>query len=374
MQKDGGVYKIPCVVNGLKLKFIFDTGASNVCISLSEANLMLDNGYLDKKDIIGKGQAQIADGSIIDNTRIILREIKINDLILKDVEAVVVHELTAPLLLGQSAIEKLGKIQIEGDEMIVLNAKGNNYTDTEISEMFTQAVLNYGDKMYIAAADTFQKIYDMQRLGEMGILYLADSYLEAKNYTKALKYYLEVENKPLGNTKEEIDNNKFILFSNIATCYYNMKDYSQAELFNQKSKQYAKTDYQNYCFSSSLVDIYVAYKNYDLMKNNIYLSLNYLAKYKGYSYNDILNGKAKNEDISSMLSLYALYLTNCGFKSEGKVMMCLSAKYGDKRAIDYSKSNNLDYNKYSWVSPWNKFDKFKFKTTHYYSIYELFVV
>ncbi len=167
MQKDGGVYKIPCVVNGLKLKFIFDTGASNVCISLSEANLMLDNGYLDKKDIIGKGQAQIADGSIIDNTRIILREIKINDLILKDVEAVVVHELTAPLLLGQSAIEKLGKIQIEGDEMIVLNAKGNNYTDTEISEMFTQAVLNYGDKMYIAAADTFQKIYDMQRLGEI---------------------------------------------------------------------------------------------------------------------------------------------------------------------------------------------------------------
>lgn len=351
MQKDGGVYKIPCVVNGLKLKFIFDTGASNVCISLSEANLMLDNGYLDKKDIIGKGQAQIADGSIIDNTRIILREIKINDLILKDVEAVVVHELTAPLLLGQSAIEKLGKIQIEGDEMIVLNAKGNNYTDIEISEMFTQAVLNSGDKMYIAAADTFQKIYDMQRLGEMGILYLADTYLCAKNYTKALKYYLEVLDKPLGETKEEIDENKFSILSNMATCFYNMKDYSQAELFNQKSKQYAKTDYQNYCFSSSLVDIYVAYKNYDLMKNNIYLSLNYLAKYKGYSYNDILNGKAKNEDISSMLSLYGLYLINCGFKSEGKGMMCLSAKYGDKRAIDYSKSNNLDYNKYSWVSP-----------------------
>ena len=81
MQKDGGVYKIPCVVNGLRLKFVFDTGASNVCISLSEANLMLENGYLDKKDIVGKCKSQIADGSIINNTKIILREIKINDLI-----------------------------------------------------------------------------------------------------------------------------------------------------------------------------------------------------------------------------------------------------------------------------------------------------
>jgi aspartyl protease family protein len=37
MQKDGGVYKVPCTVNGLKLEFIFDTGASVVSISLTEA-------------------------------------------------------------------------------------------------------------------------------------------------------------------------------------------------------------------------------------------------------------------------------------------------------------------------------------------------
>ena len=30
MEKDGGVYKIPCSVNGAKMKFIFDTGAATV--------------------------------------------------------------------------------------------------------------------------------------------------------------------------------------------------------------------------------------------------------------------------------------------------------------------------------------------------------
>ena len=40
MEKDGGVYKVPCVVNGLRMKFIFDTGAANVCISESMATYM----------------------------------------------------------------------------------------------------------------------------------------------------------------------------------------------------------------------------------------------------------------------------------------------------------------------------------------------
>ena len=45
MKKEGGVSIIPCKVNGLNLNFIFDTGASDVSISLTEANFMLKNGY-----------------------------------------------------------------------------------------------------------------------------------------------------------------------------------------------------------------------------------------------------------------------------------------------------------------------------------------
>ena len=241
MQKDGGVYKIPCVVNGLRLKFIFDTGASNVCISLSEANLMLENGYLDKKDIVGKGKSQIADGSIINNTRIILREIKINDLILKDVEAIVINELKAPLLLGQSAIEKLGKIQIEGDEMIVINAN-NNISLAEIDEMFAQALAYFKDDMFTAAADTYQKLYDIHELSKTGILKLANSYYRSENYIKAQQYYLEIKDQLVGDTKESIDHNKCSIYMNLGTCFMNLNELSQAELYLQKSKPYLNDD------------------------------------------------------------------------------------------------------------------------------------
>lgn len=121
-----GVYTIPCKVNGLPLKFIFDTGASDVVISLSEARFMLKNGYLDSNDIVGKSYSQIANGEITENTRIILKEIEIQGLVLKNVTASVIHKLGAPLLLGQSAIQKLGRIQLNGNELIIYNGSDTN--------------------------------------------------------------------------------------------------------------------------------------------------------------------------------------------------------------------------------------------------------
>ena len=90
MEQDGGVYKVPCVVNGAKMKFIFDTGAATVCLSESMAEYLLDNDYITRDDILGIGTSQVADGRIVDHVKINLRDIEIAGLHLKDVEAVVV--------------------------------------------------------------------------------------------------------------------------------------------------------------------------------------------------------------------------------------------------------------------------------------------
>lgn len=129
MQREGGVYIVPCSVNGLKLKFIFDTGASDVSISLTEALFMIKNGYLKSEDILGKQYYSIANGDIAVGTKFILREIEIAGLKLKNVEASVVHEMEAPLLLGQSAIAKLGKIQLDpsNNTLTILNGTQNTY-------------------------------------------------------------------------------------------------------------------------------------------------------------------------------------------------------------------------------------------------------
>ena len=108
-----GVYEVPCIINGLQLKFVFDTGASNVSISSVEAAFMLKNGYLKEEDIKGKEYFSTATGEIREGAKLNLREIKIGEAILKNVEASVVQNQQAPLLLGQSVLERFGTITID---------------------------------------------------------------------------------------------------------------------------------------------------------------------------------------------------------------------------------------------------------------------
>ena len=109
----GGTFEVPCQINGLPLQMIFDTGASDVTISSVEANFMLKNRYLSDKDIKGRRYYQVASGELSEGAVIKLREIMIGDVKLKDVEASVVNNQRAPLLFGQSAMERFGTITID---------------------------------------------------------------------------------------------------------------------------------------------------------------------------------------------------------------------------------------------------------------------
>ena len=112
-RKGRSTFEVPCSVNGLELQMIFDTGASDVTISSVEANFMLKNGQLSREDIKGKKYYQIANGDIAEGTTVTLREVKIGDAVLHNVDASVVHSQKAPLLLGQSVLERFGTITID---------------------------------------------------------------------------------------------------------------------------------------------------------------------------------------------------------------------------------------------------------------------
>lgn len=114
-----GVTKVDCSINGLPLNFVFDTGASDVSLSQVEANFMFKNGYLNSKDVIGKQRYQTADGNISEGTVVNLRQINFGGLELKDIRASVVRNQSAPLLLGQSILQRLGKIEIDNEHKVL---------------------------------------------------------------------------------------------------------------------------------------------------------------------------------------------------------------------------------------------------------------
>ena len=111
--KEGGVTKVKCSVNGLPLSFIFDTGASKVTISSIEATFMYKNGYLSASDFGNSEYFSTASGEVTEGTVVTLRTVEIGGVKLSNVRATVVHNQNAPLLLGQSALSRLGKIEID---------------------------------------------------------------------------------------------------------------------------------------------------------------------------------------------------------------------------------------------------------------------
>lgn len=166
MKKEtSGTYTIPCEVNGLKLRFIFDTGASAVSISLTEATFMLKNGYLEESDITGIANVRTADGKIAENYTVTLKELKIGSVTLNNVEAIVSNGLDAPLLLGQSALDKLGHWAIKNGNLVLNDC------------LFQENVVESEDKIIEYA----EYLYDSEEKEK------AISYLKSKLNSKKLK-------------------------------------------------------------------------------------------------------------------------------------------------------------------------------------------
>ncbi len=110
----GGTYEIPVELNGvLKINFIFDSGASDLSVSPDVALTLKRTGTIQETDYIGKQTYVFADGSKASSTVFIIRKMEIGGHVITNVRASISNSIDAPMLLGQSVLEKFGKITID---------------------------------------------------------------------------------------------------------------------------------------------------------------------------------------------------------------------------------------------------------------------
>lgn len=105
------------------MKFIFDTGASDIFISPAEAMVLIRQGTLTEDDFIGKQNYQDATGRISESLVVNLRSVKIGNQELKNIKASISDNENSPLLFGQTALERFGKIEIDNKEQKIIFKK-----------------------------------------------------------------------------------------------------------------------------------------------------------------------------------------------------------------------------------------------------------
>jgi len=130
--KIGAVYEVPVVLNNvLTINFILDSGASDVSISPDVALTLIRTKTIEHNDWLPGAYYKFADGTEAKSKRFKLKSVKIGNKELKNVTCSISNSFDAPMLLGQSALQKLGTYSIDyGKMVIIFNApvkSSNNY-------------------------------------------------------------------------------------------------------------------------------------------------------------------------------------------------------------------------------------------------------
>ncbi len=344
MEREQGVYKISCTVNGVKMKMVFDTGASAVSISRFMANYLYENDYLAKEDIIGTTKVQTADGNISNNVVINLRDIDISGLHLENVKATVTESQDAPLLLGQSAIEKLGPITIDGNRLIINNER-DYLSDEELEKLVEEANYHYNNNNSYAAIEAFKKIDTTVGLTSLGYSKFALSYFRIRDFKNTIDVCVRWDND---NSVEKSTSDKSYIYSMIGDCYSSMKKYRDAIKWTEKALIYDKDDKE--ALAHDYLTIGSAYLDMDDYENSIIYferSLKVYLEYLGISQRDILASGAKDSDEYQFLGVIYMDLGYAydysGDKYSAIDNMVISAIIGEKLAKDYCMDNRVDY-------------------------------
>jgi predicted aspartyl protease len=113
MVKENGIFKVPVQLNGaISLKFIIDSGASEVQIPKDVFLTLVRTETIGDSDFLPGTTVILADGSKVKSDRFILRSIKVGETTFTDVHATV-GGLNAPLLLGQSFLSRFTEWKID---------------------------------------------------------------------------------------------------------------------------------------------------------------------------------------------------------------------------------------------------------------------
>lgn len=116
---EGGTFIVPVTINGqLTLKFMIDSGATDVAVPADVVLALIRTGSITKDDFLGQQQYQLADGSIVPSPVFLIQSLKVGDKVLQDVRATVAS-VNGSLLLGQSFLSRFNSWSVDNKSRLL---------------------------------------------------------------------------------------------------------------------------------------------------------------------------------------------------------------------------------------------------------------
>ena len=347
LTKQNGVYTIPCSINGLKRSLIFDTGASTVTISMPLAKQLFREGKLKDADIKGFGKSQTASGHIVDNMAVMLKDIEIAGLHLKNVDAVIIAGQNVPLLLGLSAIQKLGKVTLQGNKLII---DSSILPNSRLAEIRSQIESHINKEEYSSAIALLKRIESQEAIEERDVFNFAQCYCYSKEYNKALIYCQQWT----GTYKDIAPSHESDVCYFMGLSYMGLKSHYDADRWFAKAIRLISVDAIDRTSreDANILSYYYNQKAVNYLQGNAYensveafdIAAQYRMRFMGVTSEDICAGRIKDERIGlwmySISQLYAVFLHD---DSSSERYAVLAALCGNQEAIEFCNHFHFDY-------------------------------
>jgi tetratricopeptide (TPR) repeat protein len=122
MVPEGGTFVVPVRINDqITLKFVIDSGASDVSVPADVVLTLLRTGTITDADFLGTQKYRMADGSTVPSQQFVIRSLKVGDRTLNDVTGSIAP-VQGGLLLGQSFLRHFKSWSIDNQrEGLILN-------------------------------------------------------------------------------------------------------------------------------------------------------------------------------------------------------------------------------------------------------------
>lgn len=119
LKKKGNLYTIELRIGGRNFEYIVDSGASDINISKSTEDYLVDMGIIRSTDYLRPQIYTLADGSQKEYRRVMIPKILLAGIIVENVSASISDDDNHPLLLGKSFLDKFSFWKINNEKVTV---------------------------------------------------------------------------------------------------------------------------------------------------------------------------------------------------------------------------------------------------------------
>lgn len=164
-----GKYMVDATLNGVGVKTYFVPETWFASVSSTTYLFLYENGYIEDADVKGMTTVKMPDGSTNKAGSFVIRNLRMGNVIVKDLPAFVIKKQSVPLLIGNSAFDCFGdlsiddaKLTINDADVVIDNIQDAALAYTDSLKVTAQQYLD--DKNYKGAADCFEALMEVEEL------------------------------------------------------------------------------------------------------------------------------------------------------------------------------------------------------------------